>query len=267
MSQKFSRSVRCRGKVFPACRFTLIELLVVIAIIAILAAMLMPALQQARERGRDASCKNNLKAIGMAQTFYVDECNWCLMDVSRKHPSYPGTSTTQNYWVDILLKNLMGGKMVYACPSDTAATKAIAWKGSVGQHVVDPSYVSYGINAEGIRLTKKGSGDMDESLRIKPSMIRYPSRFYSFMDSASCSKPTTNSYFFVRAAMPSSPSYQGMPNLIRHGGSGNIVFFDAHIGSVKSNLFLDPWDDSAFGSRNEGSAKLPSWTYDGKKAL
>ena len=107
-----NRSV-CRRS--EAHSFTLIELLVVIAIIAILAAILMPALSAARERGKDAGCKNNIRNLGFYMTQYTEDNNsW--------YPQYPTSNKSTECWTWQIARYSM--KILNRAPVSSDKTQA-----------------------------------------------------------------------------------------------------------------------------------------------
>ena len=115
--------------------FTLIELLVVIAIIAILAAMLLPALSQAKEMGRRAACTNNNKQLALALQMYLDE----------NDAKFPTRSVSTNWWPGLLYDGYQNLN-VLRCPTDVPAPLT---NGGPRRHPADlapRSYIFNGFN-------------------------------------------------------------------------------------------------------------------------
>ena len=109
----------------PPAGFTLIELLVVIAIIAILAAMLLPALSRAKQKGQQAVCLSNLKQIGLAFALYLNDNNGRFADRRDLKSSLPGgyhpwttwpPSDPRGGWAAVVLKDSGASDALWSCP-------------------------------------------------------------------------------------------------------------------------------------------------------
>lgn len=131
--------------------FTLIELLVVIAIIAMLAALLLPALTGSRERSRIAYCANNLSQIGKGLVMYLEQNGDMFPPIT--------TDGAHSTWDVALLPYLGDATNIFLCPSDP-------YRGNVPADRAPRSYAANGVHSAATRRMPFGNSTGSERLRM-----------------------------------------------------------------------------------------------------
>ena len=211
--------------------FTLIELLTVIAIIAILAGMLLPALNNARKSARQSTCQNNMKTAGSAVQMYANEYNDYLI------PSHTGTSygSWSNYtWMRLLgvcniaypeLVNGVADQSRFMCPEILPPYANSNFK-----------FYSWGHN---MKITTFNTW----TALKKITRYRQTSSVVFMADTIDGNKKFENAWNLT--VYPPAQLYQARFDF-RHNGKSNALYLDGHVGILNSNNIPASSGDPAF---------------------
>jgi len=223
--------------------FTLIELLVVIAIIAILAAMLLPALSKAKAQAQGVYCMNNLKQVQLAIVMYTG-------DFRDTFPENPGSTITSNSWVT--------GDLTWDFPPSPSnpdnTNTALLTAGEIGPYVAKnvgvfkcPADIYPGAKGPRVRSISM-NGFVGDVLDINGKASLNPG-WKRFLKTSDCAKPGPSMTWVLLDECPDSMNDDFFSVLMQtganwtdvpastHNGAGGFSFVDGH---AEIKKWLDP---------------------------
>jgi prepilin-type N-terminal cleavage/methylation domain-containing protein/prepilin-type processing-associated H-X9-DG protein len=200
--------------------FTLVELLVVIAIIAILAALLLPALSRAKAAGLCAACKNSLHQMGLALSMYTGDF--------KKYPEYLNGRT---FWDATLLPLASNNRNLFRCAADRLAPP---WTNNVFQPQVNPDYDYNMAGTAQFNVRNPVSLGLDAGWSYRTeSAIKAPADLVAMCDA----KPILAGGDHDADDLPRNLLAELTAG--RHDHGINAVFCDSHVEYAKTNAWLE----------------------------